>query len=259
MKILVCVKQVPDNENELVVDPLTGRIQFAGRPVYKMNRYDEYAVETALQIRQAINQTQVAAVSVGPKRADEVLRRTLGMGADHGILIQQHSDDRRGPLAIAAAIARLIQRDNYDLVLTGALSEDEMNGTTGPMIAARLDWPCATNAVTSEPVPDENVIRVEREIDGGDRELLEIRLPAVLTVQTGARQPRYPRLSMMLRANHYPLDILDIKTMAPATDCERIVKTAYPANSRSGVFLSGSLENKAGELIRLLEQKALLP
>ena len=83
MKILVCIKQVPDNDNELVVDSSSGRIRFAGRPAYKMNRYDEYAVESALQIRQAAAPIKVDAVSVGPERVDEVLRRSLGMGIVH--------------------------------------------------------------------------------------------------------------------------------------------------------------------------------
>jgi electron transfer flavoprotein beta subunit len=250
---------VPDNDSELVVDTSTGRIGFAGRPVYKMNRYDEYATEAALQIRQGVDQTTVDAVSVGPERVDDVLKRALGMGVDHGIMIHQHSADPHGPLSVATAIARMVQRSRYDLILTGALSEDEMNGTTGPMIAAHLDWSCAVNVLSLNPVPKKSVIRAERETDGGDRELLDIPLPAVLTIQTGTRQPRYPRLSMMLRANRYPLDILDMKTLDPATANERIIKMDYPGSSRNGVFLSGSLENKSEKLIQLLRQKALLP
>ena len=147
MKILVCIKQIPDNDSELVVDPATMRIKFASRPAYRTNRYDEYAIEMALQIRQIIDHTNVDAATVGKERVDEVLRRALGMGADHGIQIRQHSTDSPRPLAVASAIAEVIRRHQYDLVLTGALSEDEMNGTTGPMIAALLDWPCATNVV----------------------------------------------------------------------------------------------------------------
>ena len=259
MKILVCIKQIPDNDSELVVDPATTSIKFAGRPAYRMNRYDEYAVEMALQFRQVIDRTNVDTVSMGPERVDDVLRRALGMGVDHGIQIRQLSNGRRSPITVASAIAKVIQRHHYDLVLTGALSEDEMNGTTGPMIAALLGWPCATNVVTSIPQVDKSAIRAEREIDGGNHEMLEIPLPAVLTIQTGDRQPRYPRLSMMLRANRYPLQILDNDRMVPATGGEEIVQVDYPSSSRGGVFLSGTLENKVDQLIQVLNQKALLP
>ena len=259
MKVLVCIKQIPDDDSELVVDPASRRIIFSGQPAYRMNRYDEYAVEMALQYGQIIDHTRVEAISVGPERVDEVLRRALGMGANHGIQVRQQSTADRRPLAVATALADVIQRHHYDLVLTGALSEDEMNGTTGPMIAGLLGWPCATNVIASEPRPDEPTIQVEREIDGGDREILEVELPAVLTVQTGDRQPRYPRLSMMLRANGYPLEIFNLDRMAPATTEEKIIRMDYPTSSRGGVFLSGTLENKADELIRILSQRTLLP
>jgi electron transfer flavoprotein beta subunit len=259
MKILVCIKQVPDSDHELVIHPSTGEIGFAGRPAYKMNRYDEYAAETALQIREKVDQTTVDAVSVGPESAAEVLKRTLGMGADHGILIQQSAAEAPRPLAVAAAIARLVERDVYDLVITGALSEDEMNGTTGSMIAACLGWPCATNVVTTIPQADGSAVGAEREVDGGARELLEIPMPAVLTVQTSASQPRYPSLSMMLRANRHRLDIHHLEAMATEPACERTVKIDYPVGSRSGVRLSGSTETKAAELIQFLRKKGLLP
>ncbi len=258
MRILVCIKQVPDNDNELVIDRAAGKVAFAGRPAYKMNRYDEYAVETALQIRDAMDQSKVDAVSMGPEHVDEVLRRALGMGIDHGIQIKQGAVENLRPLIIASTIALLVKNADYDLILTGAISEDDMNGTTGPMIAAQLDWPCATNVVTVEPLPDKGVVHAESEIDGGSRELLEISLPAVLTIQASAQQPRYPRLSMMLRANRYPLEFLDMPAMVSTADHERVVNLAYPASSRSGTFLSGSLEDKADELIRLLKKKAIL-
>jgi electron transfer flavoprotein beta subunit len=259
MKILVCIKQVPDSDFELVIDPSAGGIGFAGRPAFKMNRYDEYAAETALQIRQTVAQTTVAAVSVGPAEAAEVLKRTLGMGADHGILIQPATAEGPRPLTVAAAIAGLVAREGYDLVIAGALSEDEMNGTTGSMIAAKLGWPCATHVVTTNPKAGGSAVCVEREVDGGERELLEIPLPAVLTVQTGASRPRYPSLSMMLRANRYRLDQYDIETLAPETACERTVQIDHPAGLRSGVFLSGTTESKADELVQIFRTRGLLP
>lgn len=258
MKILVCTKQVPDSDAELVIDSATDRVCFAGRPAYKMNRYDAFAVEAALQIRQETAGGSVAAVSVGPQDSADVVRRALGMGVDHGILLEHRSDEHPGPGRTAATIANLIKRDRYDLVLTGTLSEDEMNGTVGSMIAAHLDWPCATNVVASKISKGNQSVQVESEIEGGQHEQLEVPLPAVLTIQSGISPPRYPKLSLMLRANQYPLDIIDIRTMGPSSRRQRLVKMDYPAGTRNSVYLSGSLEDKTEKLIQLLKRKAFL-
>ena len=134
-----------------------------------MSRYDSFAVEAALQIRQDTVGASVAAVSVGPQDSADVVRRALGMGADHGIVLEHRSAEHPGPGAVAAAIANLIKRDRYELVLTGALSEDEMNATVGSMIAAHLDWPCATNVVASKFSKADRSVQVESEIEGGQQ------------------------------------------------------------------------------------------
>lgn len=259
MQILVCIKQVPDSDAELVIDSATERVCFAGRPAYKMNRYDEFAIETALQICQETSGATVTAVSVGSQHSSDVVRRALGMGVDHGILIEHRSGGRPAPGTIAAAIANLIDRNKYDLVLTGALSEDEMNGIVGPMIAAHLDWPCATNVLASKKSDENQLIRVESEIEGGQRDLLEVALPAVLTIQSGNNPPRYPKLSLMLKANQYQLEVIDMRVLGPSAGREQTVKVEYPESTRNSIYISGSLENKIEKLIRLFKKKAFLP
>lgn len=258
MKIIVCVKQVPDSDTELIVDSATNQVRFAGRSAFKMNRYDEFAVETALRLQQHIEGAAVAAVSVGTRESADVVRRALGMGADHGILLTHRSEELPGQNAIAAAIAGLVKRDKYDLVLTGALSEDQMNATVGPMIAAHLKWPCAPNVVASKFSSDCRAVRVESEVEGGRRDLLEVKLPAVLTIQSGIHQPRYPKLSLMLRANQYPLDVIDMRATGPPAPREREVKIEYPSSARNGIYLCGALENQVEELIQFLKRNALL-
>ena len=254
MRILVCIKQVPDTDSELVIDPATRRIQFAGRAAYRINRYDEFALEEALLIRQTLPQSTVTAISVGPNRAADALRRAVGMGADRGLLLHR-SEAAGGPAEVAAGISAHIRSEGFDLVLAGAMSEDEMNAAVGPMLAGHLGWPWTTNVVAQRIDPLQHCIRVEREIEGGGRELLELPLPAVLTVQSGINRPRYTSLSNMLRANRPPMEMIPMDAGEHAAGRTRVVAADYPANTRNGVFLSGSLQDKAAQLARLLRQR----
>lgn len=256
MKILVLIKQVPDPDYDLVIDSATRRIRFAGRPAYKMNRYDEFALEEALQIRQTLPDTTVTAIALGPERAADVLRRAIGMGADRGVLLLHRSEPDADPAEVAAGVAEQVRPAGFDLILAGAISEDEMNAVVGPMLACRLGWPWTTNVVAQRIDPSKQHIRVEREIEGGGRELLEIPLPAVLTVQSGINRPRYPTLSNMLRADRQPLDTVRIDADGLSLGRVRLVSAEYPANARNGIYLAGSLQDKAAQLARLIRQRA---
>ena len=133
-----------------------------------------------------------------------------------------------------------------------------MQGQVGPMLAKQLDLPWATAVIAEKIASDKKTIRVEREIEGGRRERLELRLPAVLTIQSGINTPRYPSLSNLLRANRLKLErIFAIDLSTPASH-ENLVQIVYPLKSRAGMVLQGSKKDKATELVRILREKALL-
>ena len=259
MKILVCIKQVPESENPILIDDGNDWIQTDEISEFKMNRLDEFAVEEAVLIKAAFSDTKIDALSVGPDRATEAVKRSIGMGADAGIHINTGSEGYHSSFEIAAWIAEYARGEPYDLILTGAMSEDNMQGQVGPMIAGQLSLPCATAVIFEKIASDRATIYVEREIEGGHRDTLELPLPAVLTIQSGINTPRYPSLSNLLRANKQGLKRIKGADLVQLSARENLVELAYPHKTRSGTVLNGTEEEKATQLIRLLREKAMLP
>jgi len=258
MKILVSIKQVLDSETDLQVDELSGSVRAAGPAKYWMNHADEFAVEEAILIKESRPGTVVDALTVGPERAAQVLERSMGMGADHGLHIVVPEENYIGPMTIASWIAAWATEQEYDLILTGVMAEDDMRGQVGPMIAELMSLPYATSVIHEELRPEEGMVYVEREIEGGQRELLELQLPAVLTIQTGLNRPRYPTLSNLLRAKKEKARVIDSRTFSPVEDREKILRFDKPRKSRVGEVLEGSPQEKAAKLLEILKRKAFL-
>jgi electron transfer flavoprotein beta subunit len=126
------------------------------------------------------------------------------------------------------------------------------------MIAADLDWPCATAVMAATVSPARERVEVEREIEGGARELAVIGFPAVLTIQSGINRPRYPTLSNLLRANRQTLEIIAPEPAAQSYCGSTSGRLAYPRKSRTGLMLAGSRSENAGRLVEILRARALL-
>ena len=259
MQILVCVKQVPDSDAPIHIDSDGRWIQTEEISGFRMNRLDEFAVEEAVLIKASSAQTVVEAVTVGPERSADVIKRSIGMGADSGIHIVTRGAKYQSSFETSALIAEYARRRSYDLILTGAMSEDNMQGQVGPMIAGRLGIPWATSVIYEKIAADGKSIHIEREIEGGNRDILELQLPAVLTIQSGINTPRYPSLSNLLRANRAPLEKIQAGDLAQGPFPEVVDRIAYPQKKASGEVLDGTQEQKAVQLVRLLRERALLP
>jgi electron transfer flavoprotein beta subunit len=258
MKILICVKQVPDSECPIQIDGKFGWIRTHEIFEFRMNRLDEFAVEEAVMIKEAFPETRIDAVTVGPDRSAEVLKRSIGMGANNGIHIKTEGDEYLTSFEVAAAIAEYARNKHYDLIFTGALSEDNMQGQVGPMIAALLAIPWATAVVYERIAADKKTIQAEQEIENGVRQIFELRLPAVLTIQSGINTPRYPTLSNLLRANQLELETILAAELALPSPAETIVQLAYPKKTREGKVLEGTSQEKASRLVAILHEKTLL-
>jgi electron transfer flavoprotein beta subunit len=260
MKILVCVKQVPDLEGIRVNEGADGFVEpeFSGE--LRMNRFDEFAVEAAVRIKEAVPGVRIDAVTAGPRAADAVLRRAMGMGIDEGIhLLTPSVEDSipPEPEAVAAWITGVAGSGDYRLILCGAMSEDGMHGMVGPMTAARMRLPYATQVIDMCLDPDR--VSVEREIEGGAREMLDIRLPALLTLQPGINRPRYPSLSNLLRANRQPLNTVSVDTLVKSAVRMAPAGTVLPKNVRPSQVITGSSREKADALAAILKAKAFTP
>jgi electron transfer flavoprotein beta subunit len=188
MEILVCVRRVPDaSENEVELNSTGNDIEREDL-VYSINEWDNYAVEEAIQIV-GRSGGSVSVVTVGVADDEEILRRELAMGASHAVLISDeafHGSDGRG---IATILKSFIAKGKFDLILTGAQAEDGA-AQVGGMLAAMLDYPFAS-LVNSVEVMEGGKLKIGREVEGGNKELSEINLPCVLSIQTGLNEPRY--------------------------------------------------------------------
>jgi electron transfer flavoprotein beta subunit len=253
MKILVCVKQVADPEGTVTADG--GRVVYDQHPAWRMNRYDEYALEEALKIRDASPLAAVTAISVGPPRVATALRRSLEMGAGQGIHILTGDEDILDPFQIASLIALHAENEDYDLILCGVMSEDDMNGQVGPMVAARLGYACATAVLGLTVDEPTKTVTAEREIDQLTREVVALALPAVITMQSGVNRPRYPSLSHVLRARSQDLSLV----AATGTPASSVATIGYdvPSASRAGLIIEGSEAEKAERLVSYLHGRGL--
>ena len=259
MRILVCLKRVLDLENTLFPDTLPqspADIDWAGS-AWRMNRYDEYAVEVALQLRETYGASGIDAITVGDEDAGEVLRRAIGMGVDHGVHVQQPSEMFPSPFTVGERVAAYALEKAYDVILCGVMSEDLMQGLVGPIIAGLLKWPCLTSVHTVNYQEASGALRCEREVEGGRQEVLDVGLPALLTIQSGIHAPRYPALSKLLRANHYPLEILPDDYRANTAARQHMVAIKPPVRTRKRIMLKGTGEDKARQLAAMFHAKGL--
>ena len=253
MKILVCVKQVYDPDAPVRIRDDAKWVTM-DEDAFVMNRFDEFAVEEAIRIREQMQAT-MDVISVGPDRVTAVIRRAIGMGADHGIHLITRSDGYQNPFETAARIAGYARDKSYDLILAGVMSVDDMNGMVGPLTAEFLHLPCATSVISCHLIPESGRIRVEREIEGGLRDHLELQLPAILTLQSGINQPRYPSLSKMLRASSYRLEVIEPDSVALPSFPLSVTHISLLDKTRAGRMITGTPQEKARELVGILKTR----
>ena len=253
VRILVCVKQVPDMEGTFRIDE-HGKGFEETHTVFRMNSYDDYAVEESVQIKERFLDVEITALTVGTQRARTVVRRALELGADQGVHLVTDRGQGMDALETSSRIAAFAKDQPFDLLLFGVMSEDEQFSQTGPMVAALLDLPYATTVVSETISQDRQRVTVERELEGGRRQIVEMPLPSVLTVQSGINRPRYASLSNKLRARKQELQVIDVNRMSPAERCQELVRASLPPPSKTGIFLEGTLEEQAAALVRIIHE-----
>lgn len=257
MKILVCAKQVPDTEGLILNDVITGKKSPGSLERFALNRFDEFAVEAAVRMKESYPGVVAHVITVGPDRSLQVLKRAVGMGCDEGIHLETRTGDP-GPAETAAWIAETVSSRDYGLILCGSMSEDRMGGQVGPMVAAHLDFVFATQVIAMDCIPEQERLRIEKEIEGGAREILEIDLPAVLALQPGINEPRYPTLSNMLRANEKRFEVISTDTLASSNTDPACVGMRLPTKKRPSVEITGTAPEKAAKLVDLFRARNLI-
>jgi electron transfer flavoprotein beta subunit len=253
--ILVCVRRVPDtSENEIKLNAEGNGIE-RDELVYSVNEPDNYAVEEALQIRDRVGGS-VTVVTVGGEEDEEVLRRELAMGANQAVLISDNAFNGSDGGGTATILKQFVQRGHYQLVLTGVQAEDGA-GQIGGMLAAMLDYPFAS--LVNSIAVREGKLRVSREVEGGNREINEIEMPCVLSIQTGINEPRYVGMRGIRQVASVPIETLGAADLGidPATVGQRVAKVKridyfVPAAGKGAEVLHGSREENAERVFEII-------
>lgn len=181
--------------------------------VHMLNPLDEIALEYALQLKDQDPDTQVIAVACGDQTAEDGLRRSLAMGADRAVHVPCEDRDGLDPFAISKLLSLACKREKFDLILCGATAIDANEGLEGPYVAERLAIPYTSKVVHIAADRDNRRLNVQRVVERSDRQLLECRLPALLTVERGTTTPRYPTLTGFLRSREVPLEVVEPKEL----------------------------------------------
>jgi electron transfer flavoprotein beta subunit len=248
MKILVGIKRVVDYNVRVRVLPDGGGVDTDGVKM-SVNPFDEIALEAALRLKEAGKADEVVVVSIGGDESQQQLRTGLAMGADRAIQVQ--TTDSMQPLGIARAFLKIIEREDPGLVILGKQAIDDDNSQTAQMLAALWGRPQATFA--SEMVLDGDTATVTREVDAG-LEVIEIKLPAVVSVDLRMNEPRFVKLPDIMKAKRKPLDVVPVADLGVDTGNRLSVKRFAPPPQRA----KGIMVEDAGQLVSELKNRGLL-
>jgi electron transfer flavoprotein beta subunit len=255
MKIVVCVKFVPDTAIKIKLAPSGNEID-AADVTFIVNPYDEFAVEEALKIKEKLG-GEVVVVGAGSEQASTGLRTCLAMGADSGILVNDASLEKADSYVIGSVLARVIQSLNPDLVLFGKHAIGVDNGQVPSVVAEKLNLPQAS-VVTKLDVQDKS-FRAEREIEGA-QEIIEGSLPVVITAQKGLNTPRYASLKGIMAAKKKQIANQTVASLGlSAEDLNprvSVVQVTLPPSRPPGRILKGDVSEAVPQLVKLLHEEA---
>lgn len=262
MKIVVCAKQVPDSTVRVKVAS-DGRSIDTGAITWAISPYDEYAIELALERKDADPSTAVTVVTVGPARSRDALRQALAMGCDEAVLVSGEGAEGLEGLALARALAAVVGELAPDLVLCGRQASDDDQGLVGPALAEALGWPHVSTVTRFEPAGPAGsdragAIDVWKEVEGG-HEVWRAGGQAVFTVQKSAKDPRYPSLPGIMKAKKKEIPERDLAALGADLAAPRLeVLTMEPPPARGGgkILRDGDAAALARELVRLLREEA---
>ncbi len=259
MKIVVCVKEVPDMESKFKI--IDNQKVDESQIAFKMNDFDQYAVEAALQLKEKFG-GEVIIVSAGPERAQKQVRQAFAMGADWGIQVTDPQVDAGDNFVVSSALFGAIKSlGGVDLVLTGVQAEDDQAGLTCGMIADMMGIASCTNIVKLEVGGDKKTLTVNRELEGGLNEVLDIAMPCALSIQSGINQPRYPTLPGIMKAKKKQLDVkkaadLGVSAVGEAGSKTGFIKMFFPVSETKAEIIEGDAKTAAAKLVDKLKNEA---
>jgi len=262
MDIVVCVKHVPETaEADIRIDG-TGKAIEKSVLVFDINEWDDYALEEAVRLKEKFGGT-VTAITLGSEEADATLRKCLARGADVAIRLSDPKFEGSDGYATARILSRTIKGLPFNLILTGAQAGDDGYGVVGTILAELLGVSHATMVKKIELTGD--VARVNRELEGGFEEILEVKLPAVFAVSTGINEPRYVSIMGTRKAMQKEIKLVGLSAtelseneVGEAGSWIKVEKMYVPPVEKQAEFLKGSPDEIASKIAEILRTKGVL-
>lgn len=253
MNIVVCVKRVPKTAEADIFIERGGKDIKKDNLVFALNDWDGYAVREAVLIKEKYG-GEVIAITIGPEDSKEVLTRCLAMGVDRALRIEE--PPACDALLIAKILARAIQNNPYDLILTGVQTEDDGWGQVGVALAQLLGLPHAS--IVNRIEIENGKAKVKRELEGGLEELLEVKLPALFTIQTGINEPKYVSLAAILEAEEKEMKDLSLGELGWSSKeplYATIDQVSFPPAGKRAEILKGNPEEVVSQLAEIIKKR----
>ncbi|MBD3178813.1 MAG: electron transfer flavoprotein subunit beta [Candidatus Latescibacteria bacterium] len=257
MEIIVLLKRVPDTEAKILINSEGDGIREDGIK-YIINPYDEYGIEEGLKLKEKVPESTVTAVCMGPEESTEVIRTALAMGADKAIHICDSSLEDADPKTAAAALAGVIRENGFDIIFCGKQGIDYDRGQTHAYLAQMLDIP-QVNVITAFEISDDNsTVTLERRIEGGN-EMVEAKLPAIISCEKGLNEPRYASLPGIMKAKKKEISKMtaaDIGVESITEDIKILKWLPLPKSGECRMIEGEETADQVSELVKLLREEA---
>ncbi|MFZ4525517.1 MAG: electron transfer flavoprotein subunit beta/FixA family protein [Chlorobium sp.] len=253
MKILVCIKQVPDMESHF--RPNGSATWFDESDLaFRMNEYDEYAVEEAVRLKEQLGgEPEITVLSIGPDRVIEAIKKALAIGCDRAVHIQDSEVASKEPWQIASIIAAYARDKQFDLVFTGMQSQDRGSAQVGVLVAELLGIPSTTTLVGFAWA--DGVVTATRELEGGVKGKVRLKTPALVTCQLGLNSPRYPTLPNIMKARKKEITTLQAGELSSEDPLTGSAAFRHPEKRGCGVVLEGSVDELVEKVLVILKDK----
>jgi electron transfer flavoprotein beta subunit len=255
MKILVCIKQVPDMESKFKIDG-AGTWYDTADLAWRMNEYDEYAVEQAVQLKEESGDADLTVLCIGSDKVKETMKKALAMGCDRGVHVADDAVTSKEPFEIAGIIAEFARDKQFDLIFTGMQSQDRGSAQVGILVAEMLAIPSISTIVEFSYA--DSMAAVKRELEGGIRALVSVKTPALFTCQLGLNTPRYPTLPNIMKAKRKELLSVPVQELLNVEARQKTEKTYFPEKKGGGIVLEGDPADLADNLIQILKDKTAI-
>jgi electron transfer flavoprotein beta subunit len=262
MDVIVCVKHVPETaEADIKIAGNAKSIEKTGL-VFDINEWDDYGVEEAVRIKEKHGGT-VTAVTVGSQESDSTLRKCLARGADKGVRLTDPKFEGSDSFATAKILAKAIKTLPFGMIITGAQASDDGNAVVGPILAQFLGIPHVTMVKRIDI--NGQVAQVKRELEGSLEEVVEVKLPAVISVQTGINEPRYVSIMGIRKASQKEIKVMGLAELGlsenevgEAGSWLKVGKLYVPPVEKQAEFLKGTPDEVAAKIAEILKARGLI-